>query len=203
MVELTRRSLSMLLVGVAALVFGCAQPEVPAGKFYRIYAEQPNDSGGSGPRLDGVLVVRPFLADGLVSERLLVFGEASAVGSMQQYHYHSWTESPTRMVQEQLVTYLRGAAVAEEVITPEMRVDARYELSGKIRRFEQIRGESPQIIVELEFGLLEPRAGRLLIVKNYRAQVACEDESIDAAVLGFNAAISQVFEDFLEDLWAI
>ena len=177
---------------------GCAQTPAPPANFYRIYIDGPQASPAA--HLDGVLVVRRFLADGLVSERSMVYGEGAGPNPLLQYHYHSWTESPTRMLQELLVPYLRNANVATEVITPEIRFDARFELSGKIRRMEQIRGADSRVIVELEFGLSEPRAGRLVWIESYVAEVACETDSLLSAVEAFNQAISRIYSQLVDDI---
>ena len=186
------------LIFLVVLTAGCAQAPVPPSHFYRIYTEQP-PATGSHRYLDGVLVVRRFLADGLVSERSVVYGEGVGPNPLQQYHYHSWTESPTRMLQELLVPYLRSTNVATEVITPEIRFDAKFEISGKIKRLEQIRGPDSRVIVELEFGLSEPRAGRLIWIGSYVEEVACGD-SILSAVEAFNQAVSQIYARLVDDI---
>ncbi len=186
------------LIFSVVLTAGCAQAPVPPTYFYRIYTEEPQATP-SVTHLDGVLVVRRFLADGLVSERSVVYGEGAGPNPLQQYHYHSWTESPTRMLQELLVPYLRSANVATEVITPEIRFDAKFEISGKIKRLEQIRGPNSRVIIELEFGLSEPRAGRLIWIENYVAEVECGD-SILSAVEAFNQAVSQIYSRLVDDI---
>ena len=104
------------------------------------------------------------------------------------------------MLQELLVPYLRSANVATEVITPEIRFDARFELSGKIKRLEQIRGADSRVIVELEFGLSEPRAGRLVWIESYAAEVVCESDALLSAVEAFNQAVSQIYSQLVDDI---
>ena len=103
------------------------------------------------------------------------------------------------MLQELLVPYLRSTNVATEVITPEIRFDAKFEISGKIKRLEQMRGADPRVIVELEFGLSEPRAGRLIWISSYVEEVACGD-SILSAVDAFNKAVSQIYARLVDDI---
>lgn len=183
----------------AFLAAGCAQAPVPPANFYRIYTTD-QQSQAVDVHLDGVLVVRRFLADGLVSERAIVFGEGVGPNPLQQYHYHAWTESPTRMLQELLVPYLRSNSVAIEVITPEIRHDAKFELSGKIKRMEQFRGANSRVVVELEFGLSEPRAGRLIWIDSYVSEISCESDSILSAVNAFNQAVSEIYAQLVDDI---
>ncbi len=187
------------LLLAASLVCGCAQPPVPEDSFYRLSTLAGSPRPVPPSRLDGTLVVRRLQADGLLSERSLVYAGGSTAAALQQYHYHFWTDSPTRLLQEVLVPYLRGAHVATEVITPEIGTDAKFELSGKVQRFEQIRGASPRVVVEMEFALSEPLAAKLLWVHGFRAEVECADESISTAVGAFNSAVTQIFDRLVKD----
>ena len=191
---------SLLAVSVL-LVAGCASPPTPPDQYYRIYADDVAESE-QGAALEGVLVVRRFLSDGLVGERSLVYGDNANDNPLQQYHYHHWTESPTRMLQEQLVPYLRQARIAEEVVTPDVQVEPKYELLGKIRRLEQLRGDTTRVTVDLEFSLTELRHSNLILLDSYEVEVACRDSSLVAAVDAFNTAVSQIFAELSQDIRA-
>ena len=184
-------------VGILLLMVGCGQPEVPDARFYRISVDQPIKEE-EVVLLKGQLLVRQFLADGLVSERPLIYTASSGV--LQQYHYHSWSESPTRLIQEQLVKYLRRLKLAEEVVTPEMRIDADYELIGKIKLLEHILTAEPSVSVELELGLVNAQAGALIFLGDYTSRIRCSNNSVEAAVLAFGQAISNIFGNFAQDV---
>jgi ABC-type uncharacterized transport system auxiliary subunit len=186
---------------VLSIIFiaGCASPPTPPDQYYRIYADEISESDLEPP-LDGVLVVRRFLSDGLVGERSVVYSDGDDDNPLFQYHYHHWTESPTRMLQEQLVPYLRRAHVAREVTTPDIQVDAEFELLGKIRRMEQLRGDSPKVTVDFEFALTRTRRAELIWLQSYTVEVLCRDDSLVAAVAAFNEAVSQIFAELSEDI---
>jgi len=188
-------------IGLASVLWllGCSTPPQPPDQFYRVYADDIPQST-EPVRLSGVLMVRRFLSDGLVGERSVVYGTSTSENSLFQYHYHHWTESPTRMLQEQLVPYLRKANLADEVVTPDVQIDARYELLGKIRRLEQIRGDAPRVVVELEFALTDRDQGELLSLKSYATEVACTDDSLVAVMDAFNEAVSDVFARLVADV---
>ncbi len=190
------------LVPIVASLLGCSQqPPLPPDQFYRIYTQTPTLNHNT-PRYEGILVVRRFLADGLVSERSVVYGEGERDNPLKQYAYHFWTESPTRMLQELIVPYLRRGNVASQVITPEIRVDYTLELAGKVKRLEQIRGSTSRVVVELEFGLSQPLEGNLLWAQDYLVEIECEDDSIASAVDAFNEAVSRIYTQLVEDIWS-
>jgi len=189
-----------LVLGII-FVAGCASAPTPPDQYYRIYAREVAESNAMAP-LDGVLIVRRFLSDGLVGERSVVYSDSDNDNPLFQYHYHHWTESPTRMLQEQLVPYLRRAHVAREVVTPDIQVDAEYEILGKILRLEQLRGDSPRVVVDIEFSLTKTRRPELILLRRYSVEVACTDESLVAAVNAFNDAVSQIFAELSDDIHA-
>lgn len=190
-----RRLLALVLVIVA----GCAQPvSVPRDSFYRL-----GDVGNVTPAarsLDATVVVTRFLADGVLSERPVLYTLANSSRVLKQYSYHLWAESPSRMLQDAAVEYLRRARIATAVVTPEFRAAADYEIRGKIKRLEQIRGASPRAAVSLELGLYRVRDDRLLLLKTYDQEVALARDSVDEATTAMGEAVLAVFERFKNDI---
>ena len=159
------------LVAVCALT-GCAGGATPEEHFYRIpvtlddetvrqsavgqsAAVQRGVAQGQAAQnyLDGILEVQRFTADALLGGQRVVFAHTDTPFSLKQYHYHAWADPPPRMLQELTVQVLRRAGVAQEVVTPELRVRPGYELRGNIKHLEHIRGEPSRVKVAVEFAL--------------------------------------------------
>ncbi len=150
----------------AALLVSCSQPPVPQDNFYRLQVTAPGTSLAKTP-LDGTLEVARLLADGLTAGRPIVYSEAARPLEANEYHYHFWTDSPTVLLRDELVSYLRRAGVAKNVVTPEMRLEPDFVLTGKIKRLEQVRGDPSKVVISLELALRDRRGDRLLLVKTY------------------------------------
>lgn len=188
----------------AVLVFGlltacAAQPPVPQDKFYRLQAvlgEAPLPT----PVLPGVLEVQRFSADGLTAGRPIVYADASDPNQLREYHYHFWTQPPTVMLRDELVTYLRQAGVAKSVVTPEMRLDPDHVMSGRIRMLEQIIGTRNATAIELEISVRNPRDGKLLFLKSYRHEAEQGSKGVASAVDSLNVALNIIYADLLDDL---
>lgn len=181
------------------LLAGCAAPGmVPQDSYYRM--SDPEFVEPAGAMLDGTVVVPRFLADGLASERQVVYVEANSPMVLRQYNYHFWSESPTRMVQEKTVEYLRRARVASTVVTPEFRAAADYQLTGKIRRLEQVRGPSPRVVVSLELGLYGVRDNRLLHLDIYEQELGIDDDDVARATSAMSAAVLMILSRLTKDL---
>lgn len=192
----------MLPAAVAALILAGCQgggDAAPVDRFYRIAISAP--AAPEVPSLPGTVTVGRLDADGLMRERPLVYSTDSAGLSLAQHDYDYWVEPPARLLQAELVRYLRSAGVAQSVVTPDLRVRSEFEVVGTIRRFERLIGRSAhRVAVTLELALVDRTGDDPRVVKTYSAVIACPDESVDASVSAFNEAIADIFREFLDDI---
>ncbi len=189
-----------IVLGVAALMLvSCSQPPVPQDHFYRLQITGP-ETALQTPRLAGTLEVANLQADGLISGRPIVFTEKGRAFELSEYHYHFWTEPPADMLGDALVTYLRGAGVAREVTTPELRLEPDYVMTGKIRRLEQVRGNPTKVAAALEVALRDRKEDRLMLVRNYEVEKEVSGGGVAEAVVGLNAAVSEIYGRLVADI---
>lgn len=193
---------NFLLPGVLMLLAlqACgAQTAVPEDRFYRLQVRGP-EKPFTSPSLDGVLEVSRLGGGGLMASRPIVYSDSERPNELKEYHYQFWTETPTILVTDQLVGYLRAAKVARSVVPPELRADPQYVLTGKIQRLEKITGPQPGASLELELGLRQIRPHRILVLDTYRARAQADDDSVGAAVAAVNAALADIFAQFVADI---
>ncbi|MFQ6017990.1 MAG: ABC-type transport auxiliary lipoprotein family protein [Kiloniellaceae bacterium] len=191
----------VLLALLVAGLGGCAgsAPPVPRDHYYRVLVPSPA-APSETVRFPGVLSVKPLEADGLLRERPLLFSPSGRPHEMQQHHYHYWVDPPPRMLQGQLVDYLRGSGLAEAVITPELRIRPNFEVTGRIKRLERLLGGGPpRVVAELELALVRTAGNELVVIKTYAAEVASADGSVESSILALNAALAEIFARFLAD----
>ncbi len=194
------KHLRLLFCAPLLLLNGCfsSAPPVPRDHYYRVLVSAPARS--DGPMLQGVLSVAPLEADGLLRERPVVYSASGESYEMQQHDYHYWTDPPPRMLQIQLISYLRHSGLAETVVAPDLRIEADYELSGRIKRLERLLGGGPpRVVAEIELALVESKSNRLILVRSYSAEVPSADESVTSSITALNTALSRIFESFLTD----
>ena len=178
----------------------CASaPPVPEDQFYRLRVAQPSKPAAK-PLFPGTIEVDRFVADGLTAGRPIVYSEAGKPFQVKEFHYHFWTQPPTVMLRDELVSYLRQAKVSTTVVTPEMRVPADFVLTGKITRLEKIVGPPPKAVLELELGLRKAAGGKLIFFNTYRKESPSDGSGVDAAVHSLNKSLSAIYDDFVADL---
>jgi ABC-type uncharacterized transport system auxiliary subunit len=193
-----RRALLLVAVALATLA-GCSQPRVPEDNFYRLTIAPPRHM--DTPLIPGIVEVSRFVADGLVSQRAIVYSQAAEANVAQAYHYDLWIEPPTSLLQNALVDYLRAAGAAGTVVTPELRAEPDAILSGHIRRFEHVRGGAGgSVRVSLDLSLRERKSDKLLLVKSYEAERPVGDSQLQTVAREMSAAVEDIYGRLLRDL---
>jgi len=189
---------SAILAAALLLLGGCASQPLPRDHYYRLEVEPPRTS--AAPYLKGTVEVASFRADGLVADRPLTWVTADAPHELQVYHYHQWTAPPAALLQDALVEHLRGAGIADRVVTPELRAAPDFVVVGRLRRLEMVTGATPAVLVDLELALREINPDRVVLVKSYRERRAVSDESIGTAVLAMGEVVTDLYARFTADL---
>ncbi len=183
------------------LLAACGSPQpVPEDRFFRlqaVYAAEPMNTRA----LPGTIEVDRFVADGLTSERAIVYSDADKPNQVKAYHYNFWIKPPTVMLRDELVAFLRTSQISDSVVTPEMRVAADYALTGKIKHLEQVHMKAGhRTVLEIELGLRKPDTGKLLFLETYRLENDASGGDVADAVNSLNTALSIVYADFLASI---
>jgi ABC-type uncharacterized transport system auxiliary subunit len=185
----------LLLGSLMAGSCGTAPP-VPVDYYYRL--PEPRAETGE-PLTQGVILVKLFLTDGVHNERALVFSRDADGLRLEQHHYHFWVDSPPRMVQAQLVSYLRAASAAP-VVVADPSVPADLLVSGRIKRFERdISGRTPVVRVALEMRLDLSEGGVLVLVRDYSVETKVDGSGFPESAKAFSESLDRLFTEFLAD----
>ncbi len=197
-----RRWYLALIVPLLAGCFGSAPP-VPRDHYYRLLVSGPA-TGASQLLLPGVTTVEVLQADGLLRERPLLFSESGQSHEVQQHDYHYWTDAPPRMLQDQMVAYLRHSGISDAVVTPDLRIRPDYQVSGRVKRLERLLGGGPpRVFVEVELSLVRLSDSALFVVDSYAEEEPTVDESVEAAIVALNRATQRVFRRFLDQVQVV
>lgn len=193
------RRLAAFSLGVLAAGFvACAGPPAPRDHFYRIEVVAP---AAGGAQLPGILEVERMGSDGTLRDRAML---KTLPGSPEvtPYAYHRWTDSPTLLLQRALADYLRSAAVAESVVTPDAGATEDWQVNGYLRRLDHVIAATPSVRVELELRMRRLDGEDLVEQRIYAAQGIPDDASLEAAARAFSVAIGEIFAEFTNDLRA-
>jgi ABC-type uncharacterized transport system auxiliary subunit len=151
-------------------------------------------------KLEGTLEVQRFDADGVLQDRAIVYAASTAPDVLFQHRYQFWTDTPSRMLQDVAVNYLRSMGIALQIVTPEHRIQPNYTLSGNIKRMEHLVGESPAVSVEIEFGLRRESDGTMLWLDDYRVSKEVASDDVALATVAISEAVAEILAALLEDI---
>ncbi|WXG57580.1 MAG: ABC-type transport auxiliary lipoprotein family protein [Candidatus Sedimenticola sp. (ex Thyasira tokunagai)] len=186
---------------ITLLLTACAgAPPVPEEHFYRLPGV---DSAISPPQplFSGTLAIGSIDTPGIYNERALLHSDESSPTQLQRYHYHSWTDSPSRLIQDHLTLSLRHANAAPIVIPDNARSQWQYLLKGKLRRFERITGNTTtKVIIAMEFQLLRQGENRPLLIKDYIITEPAAGDTIDDTVVAFSNGLLRLYKQLLHEL---
>lgn len=190
----------MLLALLLTACFGGGET-IPQDQFYRLSELKYSDK--TLQPIATVVAVSTPDSDVLHRERSMLFSQADEPLKLQRYHYHHWTHVPARMIQDNLIDYLRTTGLAAQVVRygELSRIDA--EIGGQLRRFERVLGGGHiSVVVELEL-YYRGRSGQKVSVQNvYTQQINVVDDSMHSTAAAFSQALEKIYTDFVGDITA-
>ncbi len=172
-------------------------PPVPTDRFYRLSAPQGENQSLA---TEHIIYVGPIIAEGLYNERALLYTGESGATELQQYHYHFWITSPPRLLQDQLISFLRASNTASMIID-EPGSGEKISIFGKLKSFERINiGEESSVSVILELKVQEKGKQVPVLLKEYSVTERLDGKSVPQTVAAFDRAVMEMYSDFISDL---
>lgn len=186
-----------------AMIFltACAVPgPLPDDEYYRL----PPVSAAVDPRplTDGVIFVEQFFAEGIYRERSLLYSDDPEGLVLKRYHYHHWIVTPSRLIRDHFIDYLRAAREAAQVVST-ADIPAQLSIYGRIRHFERrLTASGVTVVVGLEFRVNRASAESPLLLKAYNRSEELRDDSMTASVRAFARLLGDIYGELVEDIRA-
>lgn len=187
----------LLLLSLMLGLFACSsQGPVPTDHYYRL--PELRDVNPDEKLAEAISVIA-FQADGLHKERAVLYSKDGI--ELKQYHYHHWTDSPHRLLQQRLAERLRMAKAADIVLTT-FEGNSDVIIKGQIKAFERLKdvdNDSVKVSLDLRVDL---NHGNLPIFYKEYTQVinVLEDASIISVINAFNLGVNAIYDEFYDDL---
>ena len=190
------------ILAVALLLNACVnQPSVPQDYFYRLPELHPSVPHQQ-TLINGLLLVDELQADGVYRERPLLYVDGQRPLEVVQYHYRHWVQTPSQIIQDNLLEYLREANVADKVERYTSGNSPDLLITGRLQKFEQFvqqTGSTAVVAMEIEFRKKTPQ-GTVKESREYETKVMADGSSIHDSVIAFGNALQQIYDKILADL---
>lgn len=194
--RLDRVCIHVACVAAVGILAACASPAPPKDNFYRLEVAAPARALDKAV-LPGVVEVGRLDVDGVLSERGLAYQAAD--GALARYTYDLWSDAPATALQLALAETLRVARVADQVVTPDLRVPPDWMVRGRLFRFEYLPVQG-RVAVKLQLAAVSARDGALVWLDTYVAEPNVQGSGPEAAVAALNRATADIFARFVGDL---
>lgn len=187
-----------LLVIVAG---GCSTvPPVPEDHYYRLNIPAP-EGHRQTPILHGGLLVDRLQIDALRNGRAIVYREAGKPLQLQRHHYHFWSESPAKMIQHQLASYLDTLRTADYVFNTDHALPHRYRLTGRVVEFDRIAGrQQTKSAIKLQFVLTRRGIAGPLLNESYQSEITVASQDMHEYARATQQALGQVLDALNQDI---
>lgn len=176
------------MLGLAA----CASPAPPpADSYYRLNATT-TAAQSTEIYFDTLLVDLPR-AQGMVTERPILYVDPDHPNQVQQYAYHYWESAPPQIIHRALITGLRNAGVASSVVSPDVRSRYSAELSGRLFKFERVvtdNGALARLQIELILENLETQ--EIMWIEDFTLTAPASDPDLASTIDAFNVALTDL-----------
>jgi ABC-type uncharacterized transport system auxiliary subunit len=185
----------VLLLGLGAC---SGQPPVPEDHYYRLTA--PQATALATPLVSGPIFVERFIADGIYHERALVYSKDGSATDLLQHHYHFWSVTPSVLIRDQLIDFLRAAGAASAVVSsPDVVSD--LSIFGTVRRFDrELHGGSATVAVTLDIRVEVKGGDAPLLVRTYEQRVDVSGDSVDDSISAYAQALTEIYAKLVTDI---
>ena len=194
-------SIKALAAALFTLALGaCSPASVPDVTYFRMPAPAPLPHAGK-PLSALPIEVEIFSAEGIYAEQALIYSTSPDGGALRAYHYHLWSDPPTRALQARLTVALRESGISALVTDRLPASDQALRIRGRIVRYERVERAEKAYDVQVAFDMrVEQDSGEPLIEQTYAAQATAADASMAATVRAFAAAVDEAFGKFYAEL---
>jgi ABC-type uncharacterized transport system auxiliary subunit len=185
------------------LLVACATTApVPDNHYYRLLASRAPLTDDSPP-IRGVLKVDAIKAFGIYRERALLYTLESRPEQLRQHRYHYWIDTPSRLIRNHLIEFLRYRRVAEQVVGSELVMTADLRLKLTLKQFERIitPGAADRVRVVLDAVIIDAD-GKPVKIASYQSEKIAAGASISASVNAVTMGLNEIYTEIADDLRA-
>ena len=179
-------------------VVGCGGvAPIPSDTFYRLGKLETQASPNISAWTDRSIVVERIRANGIYKDRALALLKSDGV-SLAQSDYHYWNDSPELLVQQRILEQGVRLGIAPN-LTLDMVGGAAYVISGRLLRFERVKGADDSFGVAVEL-VLSVRAAGLnenpLFERNLNFSDAVNSADVSEAVIAISNGLDHLIVEF-------
>jgi len=200
----------LIISGLVLGLSGCGGGTRDGNDTTERYYPLPDSSPGfklKKPVLRGSLGVAAIDADGVRTDRRMLYTTADRPLELLLHHYRFWADSPTKMVQHKITDYLSKAGFAKKVTRFLPGAKVRYVLRGRLLKFERYVDTDKRqdaVLVSLELNVTNENTGNVVIsntvfnIRQKAVRAGNRNQTIVNSVAAFSKALDTALLQFVK-----
>jgi len=197
----TKLTSSLTLVACLMLLSSCfgGSSSVPDDHYYRL----PDVIGTKldHPILNGSLSIKKVITYGIYSERTLIYTDKKSNLKLNRYHYHHWEKSPSILIQDNLVQYLRSVAIATQVMAYRQQSKSQYSLESElISMHREISNDGYIAAIVIDFRVINKTNNSILINKRYSSNITSSSDRLIDTIKAYGGSLKEIYTQLIFDL---
>ena len=175
--------LRTLIVSAILLLSGCglSPSKAPQEHYYRLADALPIAGDGLPAGK-----IAPVQASGIYNERAILYRKAERPLEIHRYHYHLWTQTPARLVQQYMQQALQNIIQKSGEDKPLIKTE--------IIRFERLL-DGDQASADIALKITTDKGSKI-----YQARVEAAGKGMHESVAAFGKGMQQIMQQLARDI---
>jgi len=172
---------------------------IPDDHYYRL----PELTGKklTKPILTGTLSVKRVITHGIYGERALIYTDKNSTIKLNRYHYHHWEKSPSKLIQDNLVQYLKTVGVAHQVISQSHNTNENYLLETElITMHREVTQQGYSASISMDIRLYNKSNNSIYINKRYHSKISTTSNKIVDTIESYGKGLHHIYDELISDL---
>jgi len=172
---------------------------IPDDNYYRL----PELSGQklSTPLLTGILSIKKVITHGIYGERTLIYTDSRDNIKLNRYHYHHWEKSPSKLIQDNLVQYLKTIGIAQQVISHSQYTSANYLLEAELITLHRDMTTDGYIaVISIDIRIYNKSNNSIFINKRYHSKISTNSNKLVDTIKAYGDGFHNIYDELITDL---
>ncbi len=172
---------------------------IPDDHYYRL----PELSGEklSNPILSGTLAIKKVITHGIYGERTLIYTDKNNTIKLNRYNYHHWEKSPSSLIQDNLVQYLKTIGIANNVISYSQNTNHDYLLEAELITLHRDMSSNNSIAaISIDIRLYNKSNSAIYINKRYHSKLIAKSDKLVDTIKAYSEGLHTIYDELIADL---
>ncbi len=192
---------NILFLSTTLLLSACfgGGSSIPDDHYYRL--PEPVGEKLPNPILNGTLSIKKIITHGIYGERSLIYTDKNNNIKLNRYHYHHWEKSPSTLIQDNLVQYLKTIGIAHQVIAYNQNTNPDYLLEAELITLHRDMSSNGIIAnISIDIRIYNKSNNSIYINKRYHSKLLAKSDKLIDTIQAYSDGLHNIYDELISDL---